>query len=44
MFAAATIALFEVVERLAAEGYDDRAINELERGFAILQGLLAALS
>ena len=44
MFAAATIAMFEVVERFAAEGSDGQAIRELERGFAILQGLLAALS
>jgi len=42
MFAAATIALFGVVEPLAAED-PEAALPELERGFAVLRGALEAL-
>jgi hypothetical protein len=35
--------MFEVVERLAAEGSAD-ALAELERGFTVLRGALGALT
>ena len=43
MIAAAAIAMFEVVERLAAEGSAE-ALTELERGFSVLRGALGALT
>jgi AcrR family transcriptional regulator len=43
MFAAATVALFGVVEPLAAED-PDAALPELERGFVVLRGTLNALA
>ncbi|MBE2315849.1 TetR family transcriptional regulator [Solirubrobacter sp. CPCC 204708] len=42
MFAAATVALFGVVEPIAAVD-GDLALPELERGFGVLRGTLAAL-
>ena len=43
MIAAAAVAMFEVVERLAAEGSAE-ALAELERGFTVLRGALGALT
>jgi AcrR family transcriptional regulator len=43
MFAAAAVAMFGVVEQLAAE-MSERALPELERGFAVLRGALSALA
>jgi AcrR family transcriptional regulator len=43
MFAAATVAMFGVVEQLAAE-LNERALPELERGFDVLRGALSALT
>jgi AcrR family transcriptional regulator len=43
MFAAATIALFGVVEPLAAKD-PDAALPELDRGFTVLRGTLGALA
>ena len=42
MFAAATVAMFGVIEQIAAECADD-ALPELERGFRVLRATLAAL-
>jgi AcrR family transcriptional regulator len=42
MFAAATVAMFGVVEQTAAECADD-ALPELQCGFAVLRGALSAL-
>ena len=43
MIAAAAVAMFEVVERLAAEGSAE-TLAELERGFTVLRGALGALT
>ena len=43
MIAAAAVAMFEVVERLAAEGSAE-ASAELDRGFTVLRGAMGALT